>query len=642
MITKNIYIIIIGFLGIISIQSCNKFLDVVPDNVPVLDQAYAKRTMAERALVTCYNGIPDYFTRENNPGYLAADEFWLPSRDNFSYNSWRIALGEQNSNSPLIDTWTGSNGGKNYWQAITRCNTFLENINKVPDMQESEIQMWEAEAKFLKAFYHFLLIKQYGPIPIMDKNVPVNLDPQSVRLARRTIDECFDYVVGLVDESMNFLMSDVSAVQQETGRVTQIAAKALKAEMLIYAASPLYNGNNDVEARLKNKDGQDLFNHTFEVSKWEKAAQACKEAIEFAEALGKKLHIWTPQVSGLQQSTINQMSLREAFNESTNNNEILWLATRYMASSDYQASFMVRRYSNEATNQGLTGFMSVPLNIVEKFYSKNGVPIEEDASYPYTSRYSIVTIPNTDAYRYNLVAGRTTAQLNLDREDRFYATLLHDGGRLYMKQVSNQSDANSYNIFMRTGEASGVSHPTNFNWTGYTSKKHYNYQNNVGASDAYTTRGYGFPIMRLANLYLYYAEALNEVNGPSEDAYAYIDKVRARSGLEGVVSSWASHARPEFKNKPSTKEGLRNIIKRERTNELALECVRFWDLLRWKDAVVELNKPITGWDIAQFSDVGYYRQKVLFTRTFLNRDYFWPISLGELRVNYNLVQAVDW
>jgi hypothetical protein len=57
--------------------SCNKFLDVVPDNAPVLDQAFAMRTMAERYLVTCYSQLPQSFSMTNNPGWLSGDEFWL-------------------------------------------------------------------------------------------------------------------------------------------------------------------------------------------------------------------------------------------------------------------------------------------------------------------------------------------------------------------------------------------------------------------------------------------------------------------------------------------------------------------------------------------------------------------------------------
>ncbi|TXH55257.1 MAG: RagB/SusD family nutrient uptake outer membrane protein [Bacteroidia bacterium] len=628
----------LGIMASLSITSCNKFLDVVPDNAPVLDQAFAMRTMAERYLVTCYSSLPPSFSLSSNPGIMSGDEFWLSSQSTYSgWNNWKIALGSQNGDQPLLNAWDGNNGANSLWIGITNCNIFLENIGKVPDMTEAEKQMWSAEVKFLKAYYHFQMVKRYGPIPIMDKNIPIYSDPGSSQLKRNTVDESFDYIVNLIDESMNFLMEDVTAPVQETGRITQLVAKAMKAEILVYAASPLFNGNNDAEAMLSNKDGQVLFNHTYSSEKWQKAAVACKEAIDFAELHGKQLHYWKPTGTP-QESTKFQMNLREAFNESSNNNEILWLDTKSIAAASTQGALMVPRYTANATNSNILGYVSATLNIVEKFYSKNGVPIEEDKTYPYSNRFDLVSVPNTNAYKYDLVAGATTARMQLDRENRFYGTLVFDAGRLFMNQVG--SDASAYNIDLKYAGASGKVDPNNYNWTGYASKKHYNYQNTVGASNAFTVRSYGYPLMRLANLYLYYAEALNELNGPSAEAYQYIDAVRARSGLKGVVESWSDFSIAP--SKPLSKEGLRDIIKRERTSEFALEGIRFWDLLRWKDAVKELNNPILGWDINQSTPGSYYRTTILYTRSFMDRDYFWPISLNERRRNPNLVQSAGW
>ncbi|QBQ40536.1 RagB/SusD family nutrient uptake outer membrane protein [Sphingobacterium psychroaquaticum] len=620
--------------------SCNKFLDVVPDNAPVLDQAFSMRTMAERYLVTCYSSLPESFSVQGNAGLLSGDEFWLSSEATYSgYHSWRIALGSQNGDNPLLNAWDGNNGAKGYWIGITNCNIFLENIMRVPDMTEDEKLMWTSEVKFLKAYYHFLLLRQYGPIPIRDNNIPIYDAPGSSQLARNTVEECFNYIVGQIDDAMENLMDDVTAVNSETGRITKIVAKAMKAEILIHAASPLYNGNTGVEASITNVDGTKLFNQTYLSDKWQKAAEACKVAIDFAHQNGKALHTWTPTGGFIPQaSTQYQMNIREAYNENTGNAEILWLDTKSTASGTIQGYFMLPRYTPNATTGTLLGFMSATLNIVEKFYSKNGVPIEEDITYPYTSRFDLITVPSTDGYKYDLVAGKETARMNLDRENRFYGTLMFDAGRVFMLQAT--SDANAYNIDLKYSGTSGKVDPNQYNWTGYASKKHYNYRGTVGASNAYTARVFGHPVMRLANLYLYYAEALNELNGPSAEAYAYIDVVRKRSGLPGVVEAWQKYS--SNPTKPSTKEGLRQIIKSERTSEFALEGIRFWDLRRWRDAVKEYNSPILGWDINQSAAGSYYRTKLLYTRSFMERDYFWPLSLNERRRNPNLVQAAGW
>src|SRR5690606_8871387 len=111
---------------------------------------------------------------------------------------------------------------------------------------------------------------------------------------------------------------------------------------------------------------------------------------------------------------------------------------------------------------------------------------------------------------------------------------------------------------------------------------------------------------RLADLYLMYAEALNESLGsPSGDVYRYIDLVRARTGLNGVVESWRDHAIDA--NKPMTKDGMREIIQRERMNELAFEGARFWDLKRWKLAETYMNRPVRGLNIRGETPEEFYK-----------------------------------
>jgi len=154
---------------------------------------------------------------------------------------------------------------------------------------------------------------------------------------------------------------------------------------------------------------------------------------------------------------------------------------------------------------------------------------------------------------------------------------------------------------------------------------------------------YPFPMMRLADLYLMYAEALNESAGPSADVYTYLDLIRKRAGLKGVRESWTNYSMNP--GKPNTKEGLRQIIQRERNIELSFEGSRFWDLRRWKLAAQELNKNITGWDRTQLKDYPelFYTVNTFYRQRFIApRDYFWPIREGNLLINPNLVQNPGW
>ena len=189
--------------------------------------------------------------------------------------------------------------------------------------------------------------------------------------------------------------------------------------------------------------------------------------------------------------------------------------------------------------------------------------------------------------------------------------------------------------------------------TGIWPKKliHYNsvVANSAGTTFNFTT--YPFPIYRVADLFLMYAEAMNEAYDTQEarnEAIRYIDKVRARSGLKGVDYSWKT-----FSNDPTKHErqsGLRSIIQQEITVEFIFEGHRFWDVRRWKIANDETSKlsclkPITGWkmnDVSATSPEDYYQERLIHSYRFSPRDYFWPIHDGEILRNSNTLQNLGW
>ncbi|HYH55457.1 MAG TPA: RagB/SusD family nutrient uptake outer membrane protein, partial [Anseongella sp.] len=157
----------------------------------------------------------------------------------------------------------------------------------------------------------------------------------------------------------------------------------------------------------------------------------------------------------------------------------------------------------------------------------------------------------------------------------------------------------------------------------------------------YSLETYPWPVMRLADLYLLYAEALNEAGGPGAEVYKWLNLVRERAGLQSVEDSWTLYSNNPAKY--TTQDGLREIIHRERLIEMAFEGHRYWDLRRWKKADGEFNGPVYGWDVEQEESATYYRRKVLFNQAFQSpRDYFWPISENNIVVNRNLVQNPGW
>ena len=177
--------------------ACSDFLDVVPDGVATMDNAFSNRINAEKFLFTCYNRLPNQNAEWNYPGNTGMDEIWWDmdvTNTSFSNQSGpRIATGSQNITNPYQDYWDGKNGGKKLWEGIRDCNIFLENIDRVPDMEESERGRWISEVKFIKAYLHFFLMELYGPIPIVDVNLDVNASPEEVRVKRRPVDEVVEY-----------------------------------------------------------------------------------------------------------------------------------------------------------------------------------------------------------------------------------------------------------------------------------------------------------------------------------------------------------------------------------------------------------------------------------------------------------------
>jgi hypothetical protein len=626
-------------LLLLVVTSCQKYLDIVPDNVATIDNAFKMRADAEKYLFTCYNNLPQFGNEGADPGFMTGDEFATvyPPQGNINTEMYRIARGEQNIVSPIGNYWDYK-----FFQAIRECNIFLENVDKVRDLNSLEKKRWIAEVKFLKAYYHYYLLRMYGPVPIIKTNLPISASIEEVKVARSPVDSVFSYAVGLVDEAIADLPAVLPIEFAELGRITKTIALSVKAEMLVTAASPLFNGNPNY-ANFKNKDGQALFNPNPSPEKWQKAAKACKAAVDACIANGNKLYEFVPRSvsTRISDSTQRMMSIRAAVTDKWNV-ELIWGASNSTGggSRGFQSLSQARLspFTGTIPNENIGSMLAPPLHIAEMFYSNNGVPIEEDKSYKYASRFTALR-QAVQSERYYIKEGYTTVQLNYDREPRFYADLGFDGS-IWFGQGKND-DNNTWVLEAKLGQTGGRQGASLYSVTGYWPKKLANYNNAINdPAQQYNVENYPFPIMRLADLYLLYAEALNESQGPGAEVYKWIDLVRKRAGLPGVMESWT-----KYSNKPSkfaTKEGLREIIQRERLIELVFESKRFWDLRRWKVAENYLQRSINGWDITQREAANYYRVRPVFTSSFSLKDYFWPISENSLIVNPNLVQNPGW
>ena len=496
--TKKIFnfLLLLGFLS-----GCD-YLDIVPDNLPTLEMAFNNKSSAERFLFTCYSFVPEHGKIGTDPGMDVGDEVWYYSDNSADYSNkttfW-IAKGMQNSNEPLVDYWNGTQWGKAMFVGIRDCNVFIENIEKVPDLSAYDKETWKAEAKVLKAFYHFWMMRMYGPIPIIKENIPVSAGEDEVRVVRDKIDDIVTYIVSLIDESVEYLPLNIQNEAAEMGRITRPAAKAIKAKILAFAASPFFNGNLDY-ANFKNAEGEPFFNQVYDNEKWTKAADACLEAIQCAEEAGHGLYEFVNMSSTqLSDETILSLSNRCKVTERWNK-ELVW-GCGQSGIRDLQVlcqPWLESNYSSDDRyHNARNGTFAPTLAVAETFYTKNGVPMDEDKNYDYSKRYT--TQVATEADKYYIQPGYTTAKLHFDREPRFYATLGFDGSSWY--GIGKMDDNDMWYLQAKAKQASGKRGNTLYSITGYFAKKLVRYQNAmVPASIQIET--YPFPIIRLADLYL--------------------------------------------------------------------------------------------------------------------------------------------
>jgi hypothetical protein len=622
------------------------WLDVVPDGVATIDMAFNSRAQTYKYLATCYSYMPSTGNVGSDPTIVGGDEIWTAVGYSTNYAAHNIAKGSQSPASPILESWGGM------YQALRDCNTFLENVGKVPDLPMWERDQWIAEVKVLKAFYHFWLVRMYGPVPLIRENILVSADVSTVKVVREPVDDCFQYIVDLLDEAAegDALPMAVMDPAGELGRITKPIAMALKAKVLVTAASPLYNGNNDM-ATLRNRDGTPLFNATGDPEKWQKAVVSCKEAIEACHKAGIELYYF-PNTGLIKYSdTIaTQLSLRNAFNMRWTS-DIIWANTQSIA-DNIQLTSAPRLDIQWKNNTMMLRNIAPPLKMASLFYTGHGVPLAEDRTRNLGALYSLrIAQPEDNLY---IKEGRTTIDLHFDREPRFYAHLGFDGGIWFgAGQTNDKNPSSLMYLGLKIGEADEIDMGV-WKGTGYLPKKYQYFENRLTgntASAQYSRTSYPWPLMRISDLYLLYAEAINEAEGPagdnSSEMFEYINRVRARAGLNGVKESWDAYA---DNTKYSNQAGMRQIIRQERLIELVFEGHRFWDLRRWKTLPEEYQTPIEGWNLTVSLNDGtetevnqlMYTRQMIFKQEFRLRDYFWPISNANLINNPNLVQNIGW
>ena len=642
--------IILLFCGVMMIAAtgCN-FLDVVPDDTATLADAFKNEQTAEGFLFTCYSYQLDSRDYTLPVGLMTTNEMTSEirlSEQFFPFKTYNLnKIGSSSTEFGDIRL--------TLYQGIRQCHTFLENIDGVHSATldaavfEGLKNNWKGEALFLVAYYHHRLFQSYGPCVLVKGT-------SNERQPRSSVDECVNTIAAWYDEAIELLPATTGSA--EYGRANQMVAKAMKAQLLLYAASPLFNG--DPEGVFSNADPKfrELMTLQRDNARWERALTAIDEAITFAETEGgRRLYEFTGVDPVTNQPVVDPQ--RKAYLNLRNIITDHWNIEMIFANggtvSGWESMTVPKGLNNRsnAEQQPVSGF-SPTLAAVKIFYSANGLPLESDPARGYEW---------TETGRMTIPAGENTCNLHLNREQRFYAAIGYDSGIyeynswteyvLNFKRGRDQDDRYTQGLRVGgNGDENQLMIAINNSdrlESGYAVKKTA-HPKGICTPTVFEHAKVVFPLMRLADLYLQYAEACAEAKVSLDDkAKGYIEKIHNRAGLNGA----------NFYYRNYTGAQLVEAVRRERMIELIFESHWHFDLRRWEMAEkwhngqmwCTVGYPDTdgmwGLNIVGLDNASFYKEvnrinDAVYTcpYKFDKRMYFLPIYINHLNINDLLVQ----
>lgn len=633
--------------------SCQEYLDVVPDNdITTIETTFEKKEDAYKWLKTCFSMtlLPTSDFRYN-PAYWGTDEVvvddytrmnGLGSYYNHEYISGvMIADGNQMAQNPYANTWSGED---NFYIGLRYCNVFLEHIDHVYNMQEDEKYMWKGQIMAVKAHIYFELMRRYGPFILVPENIDAAAEIEDMIQPRACIDSCVEATVALLDEAIKRLPYQYQLDYTFYDYFNKEGAAALKAMVLLYAASPLFNGS-DMHRNFTNIKGEKLFPE-YDREKWHRAAIAADEAIAIAEAAGKHLVKGSSDRPTTMLNVIRDLE-KASYNYSFNNTESL-LCFR---DQGYDPALLYHPYiGSEFSNYYdyyLDGGFSASMASVEAYYTEHGLPLSEDKQWM-SSRYAL-TQETDDNYKNVVPLNQDVISLHRRREPRFYANIVSHGTYWYRKKYGGQMEALycdclQGHIMGSQSKTYDSSIPQGL--SGYYIKK-------FDRTDT-ALRGYYMSnqeecanmVFRLPDILLASAEAWNEyLDKPDNRVYDPLNQIRERAGIPTIQDAWQTYARNP--QKATSQAGMREIIMQEWTNEFMFEGRRFWNLRRWMTASDYLNAPQYGWNVLSSDEKRFFNNgngpiPVWKKRNFTApRDYFMPIASEQVLVS-GIVQNPGW
>lgn len=611
-----------------SISSC-EYLGVSDQLVGGLqnsDQVFDNVSYTKRWYANVFAGIPDYSGiigtgALKNPWAAMCDELVVGFGDAAKYN-----------NSDKNASNMGFHRYGDCYKYIRQANIFLQKAHVITttgtqgdQLLEDELNQMKANVRFMRAFYHYLLFEQYGPIILVKDKVYEATESQDI--PRNTVDETIEYI----DSELRAVAEELTQEpifddKDYRAWPTKGVALAVRAKLWLYAASPLLNGEYKEALSVTNHDGTRLF-PAHDEGKWTKALAACKDFIDYAET-GNRYELYKEYKEDNKAEIDPDLSVYNLFQKYTH--EIIW-ATANNNWGGLDGDSFDRRIVPRCEKNGL-GSTGVTQELADAFYMNDGLPI---ATTNYLPQSPLYTEEGTGTYKdkndnfSKKYTNVTVSNRYINREARFYNTVFFNG-RQWPVTCNQVQFYNGGNAGVQEGQATQ---------TGYMLFKRYN-RSVSKTSPGVTSQFRPSIIFRLADFYLIYAEVANEVNPNDERVLKYLNLVRERAGLPAI-----EELNPGIKG---NKELQRAAIQRERQIELATEGQRYFDVRRWMIADLNgegrQNGYAHGMNVrGKAGDLEDFHQVVEASQIVFNRKmYLYPMPDAEMKKTTNLVQNPGW
>jgi hypothetical protein len=702
-------IVFIGFTILLS-GGCKDYLEVehLLNNTMDIETVFESKNYSDQWLAGVYDHLEgdnaDVASKGNTPFNLISDDMYYNDRRKANdggrtYNKFKN--GEYNEGDEQ-GTW-----GKCY-RAIRDASTYILHIDKcTAELKPTEISDRKAQARFLRAYYYWLLLRKYGPIPILPvEGLDFTKDYEELSIPRNTYEECAEFIAGELALAAQDLFPNRGDI--DVARPTRGAALAARAKVYLYSASPLFNGNTDAwAAQLVDHEGKRLVSETRDETKWAKAAAAAKDVIDlgayelhtvhqrvnidgtkkgsflFREekdvegALGAYDYYCYPPVidppegkdptlSGEGQpwpdgwDDINPFeSYRQIFNGEM---KILGSRELIFTRGVNQVGEGVKALVIHQMPRSLNGWNAhgLTLKMYDAYYMNDGSEFDRNAKTSEGYTPAIYTSEPKDSNYYGnfLPLPPNTSKQHLNREPRFYASVAYSGSIWEYDGITDRKTNENllyrqifyYHDHMDGKQAGDAMY---YLPTGIGIKKYYNpkdYATGLGSDGGIVFKPE--PAIRYAEVLLIYAEALNELSGkysiPAYDGKKVFSVERDPFEMKSAMRQIRFRAGlPDFEDGVYTDpDKFRKKLKRERQIELMGEGHRYFDLRRWKDALVEENTLVRGFNMNMNSTERELFDTPVDVLTlpsiFVDKMYLWPISHGELKRNRKLTQNPGW